>query len=52
VSPGDSAESRRVDPRALRALDVEQGYGKLLHVTSEGAGVATNPFYDPATPSS
>jgi glucose/arabinose dehydrogenase len=52
VSTGDSADSKRVDPRALRALDVDQGYGKLLRVTPEGAGVPTNPFYDPAAPSS
>jgi glucose/arabinose dehydrogenase/PKD repeat protein len=52
VSTGDSADFRLVDPQALRALDLEGGYGKLLHVTPEGAGVPTNPFYDPAAPSS
>jgi glucose/arabinose dehydrogenase len=52
VSIGDSADFRLVDPQALRALDLEEGYGKLLHVTPDGAGVPTNPSYDPATPSS
>ncbi|WP_448614218.1 PQQ-dependent sugar dehydrogenase [Modestobacter sp. URMC 112] len=52
VTIGDSADHPTVDPKALRALDVDQGYGKLVHVTPDGAGVPTNPFYDPAAPSS
>lgn len=52
VTIGDSADFRRVDPLALRALDRTQGYGKLLHVLPDGRGVPTNPFYDPAAPAS
>jgi glucose/arabinose dehydrogenase len=52
VTIGDSSDFRIVDPQALRALDVDQGYGKLLHVFPDGTGVGTNPFYDPAAPGS
>ncbi|GAB3357022.1 PQQ-dependent sugar dehydrogenase [Modestobacter lapidis] len=52
VTIGDSADFRTVDPQALRALDVDTGYGKLLHVHADGTGVETNPFYDPAAPDS
>ncbi|WP_231486518.1 PQQ-dependent sugar dehydrogenase [Candidatus Blastococcus massiliensis] len=52
VTMGDGADFRFVDPLALRALDVNTGYGKLLRVTPDGRGVASNPYYDPAAPSS
>ncbi|MDT0275735.1 PQQ-dependent sugar dehydrogenase [Blastococcus goldschmidtiae] len=52
VTMGDAADFRFVDPAALRSLDVDTGYGKLLHVTPDGRGVASNPFYDAAAPSS
>ncbi len=52
VTMGDAADFRVVDPLALRALDLNTGYGKLLHVTPDGRGVASNPYYDPADPSS
>jgi len=52
VTMGDAADFRIVDPLALRALDVNTGYGKLLHVTPDGRGVAGNPYYDAAAPSS
>lgn len=52
VTMGDGADFRFVDPLALRALDVDTGYGKLLHVLPDGRGVASNPFFDPAAPSS
>ncbi|WP_138758606.1 PQQ-dependent sugar dehydrogenase [Modestobacter altitudinis] len=52
VSIGDAADFRFVDARALRALDVNDGRGKLLHVLPDGRGVATNPYYDPAAPAS
>lgn len=52
VTMGDGADFRFVDPLALRALDVNTGYGKLLHVTPDGRGVPGNPFYDAADPSS
>lgn len=52
VSVGDSADFRFVDPLALRALDINQGYGKLLRILPNGAGVSSNPFYDAANPNS
>ncbi|SDF27635.1 YD repeat-containing protein [Blastococcus aurantiacus] len=52
VSVGDSADFRFVDPLALRALDVNTGYGKLLHLRPDGRGVVGNPYYDAAAPSS
>ncbi|HEX2073118.1 MAG TPA: PQQ-dependent sugar dehydrogenase [Geodermatophilus sp.] len=52
VTIGDSADFRFADPLALRALDVDSGYGKLLHVTPDGQGVAANPFFDAASPGS
>jgi glucose/arabinose dehydrogenase len=52
ISVGDSSDFRVMDPQALRSLDVNQGYGKLLHIQPDGKGVANNPFYDTAAPSS
>jgi glucose/arabinose dehydrogenase len=52
VSVGDAADFRVVDPLALRALDLDVGYGKILHVNPDGSGVSSNPFYDAAAPSS
>jgi glucose/arabinose dehydrogenase len=50
LSIGDSADWRIVDPLAFRALDRDDLHGKLLHLTPDGAGVPSNPFYDPAAP--
>ena len=50
VSIGDNADFRYADPRAHRALDLNQGYGKLLHVLPDGKGVPANPYYDPSAP--
>jgi hypothetical protein len=51
VSIGDNA-SNHLDPLTLRAQDLDQPYGKLLHITADGAGVPSNPFYSAETPSS
>lgn len=45
LSVGDSAHFGRVDPGALRALDVDDPHGKVLHVDQAGNGVPGNPFY-------
>jgi len=51
VSVGDAADFRRVDPAALRSLDVNDPRGKVLHIdATSGAGVAGNPYYDAANP--
>ncbi|HEV2780332.1 MAG TPA: PQQ-dependent sugar dehydrogenase [Actinophytocola sp.] len=50
LSIGDNADHRRVDTLALRALNLDDPHGKLLHLRPDGSGVPTNPFYDPADP--
>jgi glucose/arabinose dehydrogenase len=52
VTIGDAADYRSVDPLALRALDLTDGHGKVLHVRPDGRGVPDNPYYDSADPSS
>lgn len=52
VTIGDAADFRFADPRSLRALDVDDARGKLLHVQADGRGVPGNPYYDPANPNS
>jgi glucose/arabinose dehydrogenase len=50
ISIGDNGDYRGVSRTSLRALDINDLHGKLLHVNADGAGVATNPYYDPAAP--
>ncbi|EHR53304.1 glucose/sorbosone dehydrogenase [Saccharomonospora marina XMU15] len=50
VSIGDNASYTRADPLALRALDPNAAQGKILHITADGSGVASNPYYDAANP--
>lgn len=50
VSTGDAADFRFDDPNALRALDVNDPRGKVLHLRADGTGVPGNPFYDAAAP--
>jgi glucose/arabinose dehydrogenase len=52
VTVGDAADFRFVDPLAVRALDVNDGHGKVLHILPDGRGVPSNPYYDAADPSS
>ncbi len=51
ISIGDDSDNNG-DPDTLRAQDVTQPYGKLLHVDPDGKGVPTNPFYSATSPSS
>ena len=46
VSLGDAASWDYVDDRALRAQDIDQYNGKILHITTDGKGIATNPFWN------
>ncbi|HMN29397.1 MAG TPA: PQQ-dependent sugar dehydrogenase, partial [Caldilineaceae bacterium] len=47
VGAGEGAMPDYVDPRALRALDVDSLAGKILRINPEtGQGYADNPFYD------
>ena len=51
VSIGDDSANNG-DPKTLRAQDLNQPYGKLLHLTPDGRGVPGNPYYSSATPKS
>ncbi len=51
VSVGDDAMNNG-GPNSLRAQDLDLPYGKILHLTADGDGVSTNPFYDAAAPHS
>ncbi|HEY3260344.1 MAG TPA: PQQ-dependent sugar dehydrogenase [Pseudonocardiaceae bacterium] len=52
ISIGDSASYAVVDPQALRALDLDDPHGKILHVDQDGSGVETNPYYQTGAPNS
>ena len=54
LSIGDSSDFHPgvYDTRALRALDVNSPYGKVLHLTATGAGVPSNPYYQAGSPNS
>ncbi len=45
VAIGDGASFNYVDDAALRAQSLDRLNGKLLHITTGGAGVAGNPFW-------
>ena len=51
VSVGDDALNNG-DPSAYRAQDLDQPYGKVLHLTADGRGVPGNPFYSASAPTS
>jgi len=46
VTHGDGASFNVVDDDALRAQDLNSLAGKLLHITTSGAGISTNPFWN------
>ncbi|EHR63629.1 PQQ-dependent sugar dehydrogenase [Saccharomonospora cyanea] len=52
VSVGDVASYTETDRLALRAQKPHALQGKILHLTADGQGVESNPFYDPAAPDS
>jgi len=53
VSTGDSARFQgAADPFALNVYDLDKIYGKIFHVTSDGAGVPDNPYYTAGNPNS
>ncbi|MDQ3786475.1 MAG: PQQ-dependent sugar dehydrogenase, partial [Actinomycetota bacterium] len=49
ITIGDSA-NLGVTTRALRAQNLDDPHGKVLHVNPDGSGVPGNPYYDPASP--
>ena len=46
VTLGDAASWDYVDDLALRAQDIDEYPGKILRITTDGQGLADNPFYD------
>ena len=46
LTVGDSASFNLVDDNALRAQNLDLLVGKLIHITTSGAGVPSNPFWD------
>ncbi|MGP4015407.1 PQQ-dependent sugar dehydrogenase [Saccharopolyspora sp. 5N708] len=52
VSVGDLADFTRTDRNALQAMNLDAPNGKILHVTADGRGVASNPHYQASNPSS
>jgi glucose/arabinose dehydrogenase len=52
VSIGDLQFASKVFPDALKTFNLDEPAGKLLHITADGAGVPSNPFYDAAHPTS
>ena len=45
LTSGDAASFTIVDPLALRTQDLTSLAGKMLHITTSGKGVPSNPFY-------
>ncbi len=45
VSTGDGGGEEHVEPTAFRAQSIDALGGKVLHVTRDGAGLESNPFY-------
>ncbi|MGB3439937.1 MAG: PQQ-dependent sugar dehydrogenase [Actinophytocola sp.] len=52
ASIGDNANYVGVPRESLRAIDQNDLHGKLIHVSPDGTGVPTNPYFDPAAPRS
>ena len=51
VSIGDDSENI-VNAAGLRAQDLNDPHGKILHILPDGRGAPSNPFYDAADPGS
>ncbi|MFC7341167.1 PQQ-dependent sugar dehydrogenase [Saccharopolyspora griseoalba] len=52
VSIGDLADFRFTDPAAFQTFNLDSPAGKILHISPDGRGVASNPHYSSANPSS
>jgi hypothetical protein len=52
LSLGDNADFAGMDPKALRAMDLNAPQGKILHITKDGLGVPANPYFDAGEPGS
>ncbi|MEB3369648.1 PQQ-dependent sugar dehydrogenase [Saccharopolyspora mangrovi] len=52
VSIGDLADFRFTDPAAFQAFNLDSPAGKVVHITPDGRGVASNPHFQPSSPNS
>ncbi|TDC89859.1 PKD domain-containing protein [Saccharopolyspora aridisoli] len=52
VSIGDLASYRFTDAAAFQTFNLDSPAGKIVHITPDGRGVASNPFYQSSNPSS
>ncbi|MFI7116719.1 PQQ-dependent sugar dehydrogenase [Amycolatopsis sp. NPDC049868] len=53
ISTGDSSRFQgAADPFALNVYDLDKIFGKIFHITADGAGVPDNPYYTAANPNS
>jgi glucose/arabinose dehydrogenase len=52
VGNGDASSYCPVDPSALDSYDLASPRGKILRVKADGTGFTSNPFFEPANPSS
>ena len=52
MGDGDSSSYCNVDNSALAAQDLTSPRGKILRITTSGAGVPSNPFYESGNPAS
>ncbi len=52
VSVGDLRDAGKVIPSVVNAMRLGTPAGKLLRITPSGAGVSSNPYYDPRRPRS
>jgi glucose/arabinose dehydrogenase len=52
VGNGDASSYCTPDPQALDAQNITTPRGKIFHITSTGAGVPSNPFYQASAPTS
>ncbi|WP_337823733.1 PQQ-dependent sugar dehydrogenase [Amycolatopsis sp. A1MSW2902] len=51
-SVGDNGDAGKTNPVAFVAQDLDSPFGKILHLTADGKGVPSNPYYNAAAPDS
>ena len=52
ISQGDGVSPSSADSTALWAQDVTDPHGKIMHIRTDGQGVANNPYFESARPNS
>ncbi|MFI5607232.1 PQQ-dependent sugar dehydrogenase [Amycolatopsis sp. NPDC051903] len=51
-SVGDNGDAGKTNEVAFAAQDLDSPHGKILHITPDGKGVPSNPYYNAAAPDS